>query len=273
MDRLNSYLLCADTKPALIFLAKASICRIFQQSGSSFFTDCIFDYTRFDQCMYNYKISCLCAQVDSNIVTHPNFVRVPDLLKSGMVAIGWRATLYSMLYVRHPLWVRLLTIQPLCVPGTCRGFSFMSELFHVRFTYLNSGILELLWTIVRAIEITDFTTTKFLMPCKENYLLQLCNLFLIRMYLSMENLILCSFKKKNQNHVTWYLISKSWLPQSYYKVSQYIPAIASIWFSENVQNSLKKDNVEKWNNDGKGPMDTWKNVFFLLSPSHAHWLL
>lgn len=122
-----------------------------------------------------------------------------NFLKSWMYAIGWRATLYSMLYVRHPLWVRLLTIQPLCVPGTCRGFSFMSDLFHVRFTYLNYEILELLWTLMRGIEITDFTTafTKFLMPCKLNDLLQHCNIFLIWMYLLMENLILCSFNKKS----------------------------------------------------------------------------
>lgn len=32
--RLNSYLFCADTKAALIFLAKASICQIFQKAGS-----------------------------------------------------------------------------------------------------------------------------------------------------------------------------------------------------------------------------------------------
>lgn len=58
MHRLNPYLLCADTKAALIFLAKASIRQIFQQAGSSFLTDCFFNCTRrFDQCICTYKTS------------------------------------------------------------------------------------------------------------------------------------------------------------------------------------------------------------------------
>lgn len=146
MHRLNSYLFCADTKATLIFLAKASICQIFQKTDYSFLSDSSFNCTRrFDQCVY--------ALIKSHVYKHRqtqtwwhfqisgDFQNFP---KSWMYAIGWRTTLYSMLYVRHPLWVRLLTIQPLCVPGTCRRFSFMSDLFHVRFIYLNGGILELL---------------------------------------------------------------------------------------------------------------------------------
>lgn len=150
-----------------------------------------------------------------------------NLLKSQMHAIGWRATLYSMPYVRHPLWVTPLTIQPLCVPGTCRGFSFMSDLFHVRFIFLNGRML--LGTTVRGIEITDITTTKFLMPCKRNYLLQCCNVFLIQIYSLMENLILCSFK--NYYFISnIYVLSTTKLPLK--KESQYIPAITSILFFE-----------------------------------------
>lgn len=69
----------------------------------------------------------------------------------------------------------------------------MSDQCRVRFIFLNGRML--LGTTVRGIEITDITTTKFLMPCQRNYLLQRCNVFLIQMYLLMENLILCSFKK------------------------------------------------------------------------------
>lgn len=63
--RLNSYLFCADTKAALIFLAKASICQIFQKPGSSVLTDCPSNCTRrFDQRICTYKISCLHPQAD-----------------------------------------------------------------------------------------------------------------------------------------------------------------------------------------------------------------
>lgn len=80
MHRLNPYLLCADTKAALIFLAKASIHQIFQQAGSSFLTDCFFNCTRrFDQCICAYKTSRLHAQADSNMVTHLNFERFLEL--------------------------------------------------------------------------------------------------------------------------------------------------------------------------------------------------
>lgn len=147
-----------------------------------------------------------------------------------MHAIGWRATLYSMLYVRHILWVRSLTIQPLWVPGTCRGFSFISDLFHVRFIFLNGRMLELLGTTVGGIEITDITTTKFLMLYKRNFLLQRCNIFLIQMYLLMENLFLCSFKKYYFISNTYVLFTTK-LPIK--KESQYIPAITSILFFEN----------------------------------------
>lgn len=42
-------------------------------------------------------------------------------------------------------------------------------------------------------------------------------------------------------------------------------AITSILFSEKFKNSLKKDNVEKWNNDGKGP--NWVLITYsMLSP-------
>lgn len=77
-----------------------------------------------------------------------------------------------------------------------------SRLIYVmlRFIYLNGGILQLSRTIMRGLETTDFTTTKFQMPYKINDLLQHCNVFLIRMYLLMENLILCSLKKKK--HIT-----------------------------------------------------------------------
>lgn len=79
MCRLNSYLLCADTKAALIFLAKASICQTFQQAGSSFLPDCFFNCTRRpDQCLCPYKIAGLHAQADLNMVTHPNFRRSPE---------------------------------------------------------------------------------------------------------------------------------------------------------------------------------------------------
>lgn len=58
MPRLNSYLLCADTKAALIFSAKSSICQIFQKADSSFLIDCFFNCTRkFDQCICAYKTS------------------------------------------------------------------------------------------------------------------------------------------------------------------------------------------------------------------------
>lgn len=193
MCRLNSYLLCADTSYTDIFVKS--------QYLPNFPTDrLLFPYWLLLQLHLRGLISAHML-IKSHVYMHRQTQTwwhiqisgdLQNLLKSQMHAIGWRATLYSMLYIRHPLWVRLLTIQPLCVPGTCRGFSFMSDLFHVRFIYLNGGILELLRTAMRGIEIIDFTTTKFLMSCKRNYLLQQCNVFLIWIHLLMENLILCS---------------------------------------------------------------------------------